>query len=300
MKTKPESAIAAGDPLDWRLSHSFVFEDQQVAYDVRGEGPAVILVHGTPWSSFNWRRIIAALARHHTVHFYDLLGFGQSRKSAGQDVSLRVQGKLLARLVEHWGLVRPMVVGHDFGGTTVLRSHLLEGIEYAKMVLVDPVAVGPWGSPFFQHVRIHEPAFSGVPPYIHAAMLEAYVRGAMHKPPQPEALAGILRPWLTEEGQAAFYRQIAQADQQYTDEIEPLYGSITCKPLLVWGEEDTWVPIAKGRALNNMIPGSRLITVPAAGHLVQEDAPQVLADILMAYFDERMVASPDRSQSRQQ
>jgi pimeloyl-ACP methyl ester carboxylesterase len=276
----------------WRLSQAFVFEGQHVAYDVRGYGPAVVLVHGTPWSSFNWRKIIAALVRNHTVYFYDLLGYGQSQKNAGQDVSLRVQGKLLARLMEHWGLVRPMVVGHDFGGTTVLRSHLLEGIEYAKMALVDPVAVGPWGSPFFNHVRAHESAFSSVPPYIHAAIADAYVRGAMHQKPQPEALAGILRPWLTEEGQAAFYRQIAQADQQYTDEIEPLYGSITCKPLLVWGEEDTWIPITKGRALNKMIPGSRLIAIPAAGHLVQEDAPQVLADVLMKYFDPSCSKTP--------
>jgi pimeloyl-ACP methyl ester carboxylesterase len=276
----------------WCLSQAFVFEGEHVAYDVRGHGPAVVLVHGTPWSSFNWRKIVAALARHHTVHFYDLLGFGQSQKSARQDVSLRIQGKLLARLIELWGLVRPMVVGHDFGGTTVLRSHLLEGIEYAKMVLVDPVAVGPWGSPFFQHVRVHELAFSGVPPYIHTAIVDAYVRGAMHQKAQPEALAGILRPWLTEEGQAAFYRQIAQADQQYTDEIEPLYGSITCKPLLVWGEEDSWIPIAKGRALNQMIPGSTLIAIPAAGHLVQEDAPWVLADVLMKYFDPSCSKTP--------
>ncbi|MDR7152697.1 pimeloyl-ACP methyl ester carboxylesterase [Hydrogenophaga palleronii] len=285
MKKLSESKSAMADPAQWHLSRSFAFEAQHVAYDVRGNGPAVVLVHGTPWSSFNWRKIIAALARHHTVYFYDLLGFGQSQKSAGQDVSLRIQGRLLARLIEHWGLVRPMVVGHDFGGTTVLRSHLLEGIEYAKMALVDPVAVGPWGSPFFKHVKVHEAAFSGVPSYIHAAMVEAYVRGAMHQTPQPEALAGILRPWLSEEGQAAFYRQISQADQQYTDEIEPLYGAITCKPLLVWGEEDTWVPIEKGHALNRMIPGSRLVPLPAAGHLVQEDAPQLLADVLVKYFN---------------
>lgn len=285
MKAMSESEVAAGDPVQWRLSHSFVFEAQHVAYDVCGSGPAMVLVHGTPWSSFSWRKIIGALARHHTVYFYDLLGFGQSQKHAGQDVSLRVQGKVLARLIKHWGLESPMVVGHDYGGTTVLRSHLLEGIEYARMVLVDPVAVGPWGSPFFKHVKTHEAAFAGVPSYIHAAMVDAYVCGAMHLKPPPEALAGILRPWLSEEGQAAFYRQISQSDQLYTDEIEPLYGSITCKPLLVWGEEDAWIPIDKGRALNKMIPGSRLVALPAAGHLVQEDAPQVLADILVKYFD---------------
>lgn len=42
-----------------------------------------------------------------------------------------------------------------------------------------------------------------------------------------EALAPHVEPWLGVEGQAAFYRQIAQADQRYTDEVEPLYGQIT-------------------------------------------------------------------------
>jgi pimeloyl-ACP methyl ester carboxylesterase len=53
----------------------------------------------------------------------------------------------------------PAIVGHDFGGTTVLRAHLLDGRDFAKVVLIDPVAVGPWGSPFFNHARRHREAF---------------------------------------------------------------------------------------------------------------------------------------------
>ncbi len=284
MKKLFDSELIPDVPAEWKLSRSFSYEGQHVAFDVVGTGPPVVLVHGTPWSSFNWRKVIAALSVRYTVFFYDLLGYGQSQKSAGQDVSLQLQGKLLGRLIAHWKLSDPMIVGHDFGGTTVLRSHLLEGVSYSKMALVDPVAVGPWGSPFFQHVRVHEAAFAGVPPYIHAAIVDAYVRGAMHLSPNPETLAGILRPWLNDEGQSAFYRQISQADQKYTDEVEPLFGSITCRPLLVWGEEDTWIPIEKGHALHKMIPGSKFIPVPSAGHLVQEDAPQLLADILLDFL----------------
>ena len=47
-----------------------------------------------------------------------------------------------------------------------------------------------------------------------------------------------IKPWLGKEGQAAFYRQIEQNDQRYTDEVEPLYGQIERPVLILWGEED--------------------------------------------------------------
>jgi pimeloyl-ACP methyl ester carboxylesterase len=92
----------------WRLTKKFGFKGQRVAYKVLGDGTPVVLVHGTPFSSFVWRRIARELARHHLVFMYDLLGYGQSEKRTGQDVSLGVQNRLLAALLEHWGLRRPV------------------------------------------------------------------------------------------------------------------------------------------------------------------------------------------------
>ena len=162
--------------MTWTLSQSFDFQGQDVRYDVRGEGAPLVLVHGTPWSSFNWRHLIPRLAESWQVYFFDLLGYGQSEKRDGQDVSLGVQNEVLARLLEHWELNSPTIIGHDFGGATVLRSHLLNGCDYEKIVLVDAVALAPWGSPFFAHVKEHEVAFQGVPDYIHEAIVTAYVK----------------------------------------------------------------------------------------------------------------------------
>ena len=136
--------------MTWTLSQSFDFQGQDVRYDVRGEGEPLVLVHGTPWSSFNWRHLIPRLAESWTVYYFDLLGYGQSEKRDGQDVSLGVQNEVLAGLLEHLGLESPTIIGHDFGGATVLRSHLLNGCAYKKIVLVDAVALAPWGSPFFR------------------------------------------------------------------------------------------------------------------------------------------------------
>ncbi len=260
----------------WSLANSFTFNEQTVRYDQRGDGPPVVVVHGTPWSSYNWRHVITALSARYTVYYFDLLGYGESEKRAGQDVSLAVQNQLLAALLTHWQLDNPIVIAHDFGGTTALRAHLLNHCNYAKLVLCNPVALAPWGSPFFAHVQAHEAAFAGVPDYIHEAIVERYIAGAMHNAMPADVTAQILKPWLGPVGKAAFYRQIAQADQAYTDEIEPLYPTLRCPTLVVWGENDTWIPVAQGEKLAAHIPGSQFIRIQNASHLVQEDQPQQL------------------------
>ena len=52
----------------WNLTRRFDFRGQEVAYDILGDGPPVVRVHGTPFSSYVWRNIARELARDHTVH----------------------------------------------------------------------------------------------------------------------------------------------------------------------------------------------------------------------------------------
>jgi pimeloyl-ACP methyl ester carboxylesterase len=264
----------------WNLSKSFDFHGQSVRYDIQGQGKPLVLVHGTPWSSFCWRKLIPQLARSWKVYYFDLLGYGQSEKYDGQNVSLAIQNELFSALLAFWQLESPTVIGHDFGGTTVLRTHLLNKHTFQKMILIDPVALAPWGSEFFAHVNKHEAVFAGIPDYIHEAMVTAYVKGAMYTPMPDKTLDGILGPWLAETGRKAFYRQIAQASQTYTDEIQPFYIQIECPVLLIWGEEDTWIPITKGHELHKLIPNSQFVSVANAGHLVQEDALEVLLETI--------------------
>ncbi|MFV0423168.1 alpha/beta fold hydrolase [Oleidesulfovibrio sp.] len=260
---------------DWNLKQTFFFENREIRYDVEGNGPAVVLVHGTPWSSYNLRHLIAGLRESYTVYYYDMAGYGQSDKSDA-DVSLGIQNRILSALLDHWQLSAPFIIGHDFGGATVLRTQLLDGRDFRKIVLIDPVALSPWGSPFFKHVQQHEQVFAGVPDYIHEAIVEAYVKTAAHLPLPEETLRSIILPWTGSAGKAAFYRQIAQADSAYTDEIQEKMRGISCPVLLLWGEEDTWIPIQQARALHGTISTSALITIPKTGHLVIEERPGAL------------------------
>lgn len=240
----------------------------------------MVFCHGTPWSSALWWPFAHALSTEMSCYLWDMPGYGRSSMEDDHSVSLDLQGELLADLMEHWGLDRPHVVAHDYGGAVSLRAHLLHGADYASLALVDVVALAPWGSEFFNLVRENAATFTALPPAIHEAAVRAYISGASHLGLTERQLDMLAEPWQGPAGQAAFYRQIAQADQAYTDEVEPRYPSLDLPVLVVWGERDSWIPVDRAHRLAGLIPGARLELIPEAGHLVQLDSPAALATTL--------------------
>ncbi|MGY1455634.1 alpha/beta fold hydrolase [Streptomyces sp. SS8] len=271
----------------WQLRRSYDSPSGTVRWDCLGpeDGDPVVLMHGTPFSSLVWRETALALAaRHHRVFVWDIPGYGASEKFSGQDVSLAAQGEVFGGLLEHWGLSRPSVIAHDFGGCVSLRAHLLHGAGYRRLALVDPVALAPWGSPFFRLVGENTEVFEQLPLPLHRALVREYIASASHRGLRPGVADALLAPWSDESGRAAFYRQIAQADQRFTDEIQGLYPRITVPVTVCWGEQDTWIPVAKAHELASLVPGARLRLIPGAGHLVPLDAPALLLAELLGFL----------------
>ena len=265
---------------EWVLRERYATEAGDIAWDRLGDGLPVVMVHGTPWSSWTWRRVAERLAERFSVYVFDLLGFGASDQRPGQDVSLAGHGARLAALLEFWRLDRPAVIAHDIGGATALRAHLLHHRAVAALALIDVVALAPWGSPFYRLVRDHDVVFEQLPAAIHEGVLRAYVATAQPRPLDRDLEDALIAPWLGPAGQSAFYRQIAQGDQRHTDDIEPLLDQITAPTLVIWGEADPWIPAARGAELARRIPAARLTLLPTAGHLVQEDQPDELSRLL--------------------
>ncbi|MGH3368080.1 MAG: alpha/beta fold hydrolase [Nocardioidaceae bacterium] len=273
-----------------RLRERSQWRGRTVHWDRLGStGPAVVLCHGTPWSSAVWQPLAAALSADFTVYVWDMPGYGESSKDDGHRVSLDVQGELLSDLLRIWGLDRPHLVAHDYGGAVALRAHLLHSAPMASLALVDVVALAPWGTDFLHLVRQNVAVFDSLPAQIHQGVVRSYVSGASHRGLTEEETVMLVRPWLGTQGQSAFYRQIAQADQVYTDEVEPSYPSIDLPVLVVWGEQDGWIPVERAHRLAALIPGARLRTIPDAGHLVQLDAPATLAVELHRWLSEQSV-----------
>ena len=272
------------------LAETFTWEGRRIAWGRAGTGPAVVFCHGTPWSSWLWRPFAEALSGDFTVYLWDMPGYGRSSKDAGHPVDFGVQAQAFAALLDHWGLDRPHVVAHDYGGAVSLRAHLVHEVPYASLLMADVVAIPPAGSPFFRLVQQHPDVLAQVPPYIHEALVRAYIGNASHRGLHEDDLTELVAPWLGEDGQPAFYRQIAAFDERYLEENEALLGRIDIPVRVLWGAEDTWIPVATGERIVAGIPGADLVRVPQAGHLIHLDAPVPLATMLRSWLTR--VASP--------
>jgi pimeloyl-ACP methyl ester carboxylesterase len=226
------------------------------------------------------------LAERHAVYVYDLPGFGESERYEGQDVSIAAQGRVLAELVEAWGLEDPAVAGHDIGGGIVLRAHLLEGVAFGKISLLDAVVLTPWGTPALGHVREHLGAYWTMPTGVFEAYVAARLKGTTSGPMDEETFEAYLSQWRGPDGQAAYLRKDAALLQRDTADVERLLGDVRAPVMVVWGGEDAWLDPSQAESLAGRIPGAEHRLVPGAGHFVMEDAPGEVAEILAGFFAE--------------
>lgn len=166
--------------MEWKLNEEFGTPDGTIRWNRFGSGDPVVLVHGTPYSSYLWRDIAPALARTRTVYVFDHLGFGRSDQGEGQDLGLAAHARNFAALLDHWGLAGPSVVAHDIGGAVALRTLLLEKREYRDLTLFDAVSGGDWERGLFRLILEHADVFGRLPEYAHEALVAAHLRHATH------------------------------------------------------------------------------------------------------------------------
>lgn len=272
--------------MNWTLTRSTELDDGVVAWDTFGpasaESPPVVLVHGTPYSSFLWRDVAPALARRgRQVHVFDHLGYGQSEKHDGQDLTIAAQGRNFTELLHRWNLKNPSVIACDIGGAIVLRALLLDGATYSDLTLFDAVTGGTWEHGLFGLIREHHQVFEQLPAYAHEALVTAHLRNGTHQGYRPGALETYRAPWLGPDGQAAFYRQYRQLSQADTAAYEHLLGTIEIPVTLLWGRDDQILPAAHGEWIEKRVPNQGLAWIDDAGHLLPEDAPAQLLERLI-------------------
>lgn len=266
----------------WRLSERVRVSGGEVAFDLLGDGPPVVLVHGTPASSYLWREVAPALAAHHTVYVWDLLGFGDSRLEPGVAPSIDRQARTLAELVGHWGLDGPALVGHDIGGAAVLRAHLVHRVPAARLALLDAAVLGQWLTPFTEHMRRHAEAYRTMPADVFADLIGPRMRTATHRPMTDAVAEAYLAPWAGTAGQHRWIDQVAAVTVDDTRDLD--LERVAVPTMVLWGARDRWLEPATGERLAAAIPGARFVGVPDAGHFVAEDNPRDVSNALLRFL----------------
>ncbi|OJJ06996.1 hypothetical protein ASPVEDRAFT_46381 [Aspergillus versicolor CBS 583.65] len=257
--------------------------------------PPLIFVHGTPWSSLVWHTYAKSLSKHFHVYLFDNPGFGHSplgtplpgkketiTKETALDADLAQQSEVFAALYNFWAgdwhsqHAKAHVIAHDHGGLMALRAHLVHGCAFASLCLINVVALGPFGQPLFKLIAENEGVFDSLTGPVFEGVVEAYIRDAAFTELSKEDMEVLKRPWVkSEEGRRGFVRQMVQANSRSTEEVEWRYPEVGKKMpvLVVWGEEDRWIPVETAGRLKERLNAREVVLIEGAGHLVMYDQP---------------------------
>jgi len=117
----------------------------EIAAEVRGSGPAIVLLHGFPETRLMWRDIAPVLAESCTVVTADLRGYGESSAPGGgpehENYAKRALAQDIVDVMAELGIARFAVAGHDRGGRVAYRAALDHPENVTHLVVLDVLPV---------------------------------------------------------------------------------------------------------------------------------------------------------------
>jgi haloalkane dehalogenase len=255
-----------------------------------GEGPAVLLVHGNPTWSYLWRKVIRRLSGKVRCIAPDLIGFGLSDKPMRVgDYNLPMEIDALTMLVDALDLGPLVLVGQDWGGPMVTGVGERAPGRVRGMVLGNTSVLVP-ARPFRPkafHRFSHRPLISDLAFRVGAFPIPVLDR--TQGDPRSIGLAEkrayywpLRRPW-ERAAPLAFARMVptseAHPSTAHLDAIGAWVTSFEGPVELVWGRKDPILGRALGRH-EEALPNAR-VTRTDAGHFLQEEVPEALADAIL-------------------
>lgn len=240
----------------------------RIAYERKGEGPLIILLHGFVGNSREWRGQIDELSDAFTVVAWDAPGSGQS---SDPPTSLRMPGyaDCLAGFVDALDLGRPHVIGLSFGGALALELYRRHPTIPATLVLASAYA-GWTGSlsPEIVGQRLQlTVAAADLPP---AEFVRTLIPSMLSESAPKEAfdrLAAIMSEFHP-VGFRTMARALAEAN------LRDVLSRVDVPTLLLYGDKDVRAPLSVAQDLLTAIPSSTLVVLEGIGHMSNVEAPE--------------------------
>jgi pimeloyl-ACP methyl ester carboxylesterase len=247
-----------------------------------GTGTPVVLLHGLPGTAEDFNEVTPLLAGRRTIAI-DRPGFGYS---SGGYVKFDRQIEVLEALLRRLGVMRPVLVGHSYGGTLALAFAERHPSELRGLVLVDAAAagtrVGAFESTqahfvkFLQTPVIHQIANATFGQLLDTASVDMTDGKAFD--PQPVAPAHrrrLLAINMTKGNLEAYGGEELEANGVF-ERIDKRLATIDVPAIVIQGDHDELVKPRYGRRLATELPRARLEMIPG-GHMAPYTHPYAVA-----------------------
>ena len=255
-------------------------------YVERGQGKTIVLLHGNgaTLDELLSSGLVERLARTHRVVAFDRPGFGYSERPRSRLWTPAAQARLIRDALARIGVEEALVYGHSLGAQVAVflalsAPDLVRGLVLASGYLYPTARADvPFATPPAIPLVGDVLRYTLVPP-LARLMLPWIYRKIFGPTPVPGRFRRefphelVLRPWHLRAAAAdtAFLIPSAVA-------MRKRYGSLRMPVTLITGDSDQVVePARHTHRLHAAIRGSRLVTVPGAGHMIHQAAPDAVA-----------------------
>ncbi len=268
-----------------KLQQETTIEGLKVSYVICGEGTPLLLIHGIPVWGYLWKDCIEMLSRHFRLIIPDLVGYGYSDQRDCFDRSIKVQSKIIAKLLEFLDVEDLLVAGHDIGGAVAQRFVVDHAAKVRKWVLIDSVLYDSW--PADPMVRLGNPKlhYRTQGDELARKFMERLPDGFYHREKaSKELLEGWMAPYATEVGKLSLIRNAAALNTNHTMELIDDLKELTLPLLLLWGARDQFQPLSSAERFKNEFPETRLRVIPDSDHFLPLEKGEEVSRTLIEFF----------------
>ncbi len=288
-------ADAAADLADLRAKYASaadryaIVEGVEIAYRDEGEGPVLLLIHGSSTTLRSWDPVAAELVKDFRVIRYDVPPFGLSGPVADKDLSDVEPTDIPAGLLQSLGIGKATVVGTSFGGTTALFLAANNPDLVDRLVILnapsDPVPAAITLGPSLEAAYAKHGGQSGYTAKRPAEFWQTYFE---YYYGQPERV----QPWVAEQA-ASFTRPVPMPNMlaliskvSDNEAVRATYGKVTQPTLLLWGGRDPLLPAMMATRLAEYLPAATVSTVimEDVGHYPIMEVPTRVAGLIRDYI----------------
>jgi 3-oxoadipate enol-lactonase len=262
-------------------------ENTSIEYDVRGAGPALVLINGMGFGRWGFFKQVPVLSRHFATITFD----AQSERDP-EGVVGGLAGDVVD-LLGHLGVSKSHVLGTSLGGLVAQELALLRPDLVARLVLVSTGHGGPGSERMSLGAMGKMFGFGALSPRKAARRGLEGATSWRYRAESPDEFDRLVEKRLADSPSLATYYGQARAGWRF--DASGKVGRISSPTLVIHGAEGRYVPPANARALAEAIPSAELRVLDGAGHLVfVERAAEVNREVVAFLSGGRPLHASDR------
>lgn len=274
-------------------------------YEVCGQGPALLLLHGFPQNRAIWQPVTAALSPHFTLVMPDLRGYGQSPKPASDPAHLtyckRAMANDMIKLMDDLGHRHFGVIGHDRGARVAHRLAADHGARVSRLMLLDvsptlamyeqtdmTFAAGYWHWFFFIQPHPLPETMIGQDPvfFMNQFMGQSYAGHNVFETKRWESYLAGMQDRACLHAMCEDYRASFTIDLEHDRADRQARHKLPMPVRVLWGKhgmiQKCFKPLEDWAQVANDVSGQAL----DAGHFIPEERPELLQAEIRAFFSQ--------------